>query len=248
VRDADAEGSTEDHELALNVHQQRRFLGMADDEPTELTFFHHGKISIAHATTAESHCVLLKQGQGRRNFNGAYQLMNGPINPQVFARYRPDTIEPAWNGRATDKEIETRRVLFTDIDPARIKGISATDSEKEAAREVAHAVHEYLGGIVGPSALAFGDSGNGFFVLVAIEPCAPTPESTTRIARFADLLNKRFATDRVKIDRGVWNPARLMAACGTWKRKGFSTPERPHRLTSFRCPATVTRVPLECLA
>jgi hypothetical protein len=47
----------------------------------------------------------------------------------------------------------------------------------------------------------------------------------------------------------VFNPARLMAAPGTWKRKGAGSVTRPHRLTSFVCTHNApVPVPLEVIA
>lgn len=245
VRDPEQWGDAADHELALNVHQQRRFLGMPDDEPTELTSFCQGRINVAHALTAESHCRLLRAAERSREFTAAYQLVNGPLDRRLLARYRSDEIHRAHNGRASDKDIESRRALFIDIDPDRPKGISSTDAEQREAYEVSARIEQWLLGSVPQSAIARGCSGNGYFLLVALEPAAPTPESAQRISAFLELLSRKFGTERVKIDRSVFNAARLMPAGGTWKRKGENTPDRPHRKVTFSCRAEVTRVPLE---
>ena len=235
-----------DH-LAATTGRVRRFLGMPEDEPTELTFFNEGRIAIAHATTAAEHVRLLRDGERQRGFNGAYQLVNGPINPQVFHRYEPNKIHRAWNGRVNDTMIQTLRAVFLDCDPERLKGISATDLEKQSAREVAAAVADFFSKSVGESAIGRGDSGNGFFVLLALEPCQPSTETTTKISKLLGLLHRKFGKPGVKIDTSVSNPARLMPAAGTWKRKGWSTSERPHRMTTFTCADDVTRVPLEAI-
>lgn len=233
--------------LAATTARVRRFLGMPDDEPTELTFFCEGKISIAHAMTLADHVRLLRAGERERGFNGAYQLVNGPINPQVFHRYKPNEIHRAWNGRANDTVIQTLRAVFLDCDPERLKGISATDAEKQEARGVAAAVADFFAKSVGEGAIGRGDSGNGFFVLLAVQPCAPSAETTAKISKLLGLLHRKFSRPGVKIDTSVSNPARLMPAAGTWKRKGWSTDERPHRMTSFACSETVERVPLEVI-
>lgn len=226
----------------------RRFLGMPDDEPTELTFFCEGRIFLAQARTVQDHVRLLRESERMNGFNGAYQLVNGPLNPQIYARYEPNKILKAWNGRANDSVIQTLRAIFFDCDPERLKGISATDEEKATAREVAEAVAEMFTGAVGSNAIGRGDSGNGFFVLVALQPIEPTAETTAKVNKLLVLLNKKFGREKVvKIDTSVSNPGRLMPAAGTWKRKGWHSPERPHRVTSFTCGATVERVPLEVL-
>lgn len=238
---------TAPNELRSTTEAQRRFLGMPDDEPTELTFFVEGRISVAHATSLDQHVRLLEAGQHVRNFNGAYQLVNGPIVPEIFARYEPNRIHRAWNGRVSDAHIQSLRAVFLDCDAKRLKGISATDVEKRAALDVAAAVADYLATFTGGDAIGRGDSGNGAFILIAIVPTPPTDRTTLGISRLLDFLNRKFGTEQVKIDVSVANPARLMPCAGTLKAKGWSTPERPHRMTSFACSESVQRVPLEDL-
>lgn len=235
-------------DLTAQTRRLRAFLGMPDDEPTELTFFVQGRIWLAQVTNLEHHVRALRKAEQIRGFNGAYQLVNGPLVPELFARYEPNAIDRAWNGRANDANILGLRAVFLDCDPKRIKGISATDAEKAAAYEVTMAVRELLKATVGDDAIGMGDSGNGYFLLVAVEPIVPTAETTKRIGALLALLQRKFGTDMVKIDGAVMNPARLMPAPGTWKRKGFSTKDRPHRKTSFECSSYPKRVPLEAIA
>jgi hypothetical protein len=235
-------------DVALSTRRIRAFLSMADDEPTELTFFVEGRIFLAQVVNVNEHIRALSVADGMRGFNGSYQLVNGPLVPELFARYEPNKVHRAWNGRANDANVRLVRSLFIDCDPKRIKGISSTDEEKASAADVAVKVYDLLAGAVGQNALGIGDSGNGYFLLVALEPVAPSQDVTNRISALLALLQRKFGTDLVKIDCSVSNPARLMPAPGTWKRKGWSTPERPHRKTSFGCTETVKRVPLEVLA
>lgn len=225
----------------------RRFLLIGENEPVELTFFNEGRISVAYATGSDHHARLLREGERRHGFNGAYQLVNGPIDPALLYRYEPNEIAKAWNGRATDRDIATRRAVFLDIDPVRPKGISATDEQLLEAQDVADHVQEFLAGIVGANAIGRGCSGNGVFLLVALEPRPVDPSDVGRISAFLKALHGSFGTAGVKIDSAVANPARLMPAPGTWKRKGRNAPERPHRQTSFSCRGQVDRVPLESL-
>ena len=232
--------------IAVCAGLLRKFLCIPTNELTELTFFVQGRIHVAQATTALDHVRLLEEGQRKRGFNGAYQLVNGPINPALGARYQPNRIHPAWNGRAGDADIGLRRAIFIDIDPVRPKGISATEDEKRAAYHVYTAVAEFLFGVLqDETVLGRGDSGNGFFILLAIEPTPISAESTAHIRRFLKLLASLFDTKQARIDTSVGNVARLMPAPGTWKRKGENTLERPHRRTAFKCLEVVSRVPME---
>jgi hypothetical protein len=224
----------------------RRFLGMPDDEPTELTFFVRGRVQLAHALTPNDHIRLLHDAEKIPGFNGAYQLLN-PINTDILARYPSNQIIKYPPHRAADSEITARRALFVDIDPQRPKGISATDTQKREAHSVSASVEDWLVSIVGRNAIARGDSGNGYFLLVAIEPRPVERDDRSRISNLLKLMNRKFGTGNVKIDDSVFNAARLMPAAGTMKRKGHSTPERPHRRTAFCCRANIERVPLEAL-
>ncbi len=178
--------------------------------------------------------------------------MNGPLCADLSARYEQNRWQPATNGRATDKDIGTRRALFIDVDPTRPKGISATNDEKLASWTVADAIRQYLTEKIGREPIGFGSSGNGYYLLIAVEPEPHPGECTERVSKLLKALGRKFGTDRVSIDSTVSNPARLMSCPGTWKRKGRCTTERPHRMTSFSCalsPATgePDRVPIGAL-
>lgn len=238
----------ERNELETGTVVVRRFLGVGADEPIELTAFVEGRIHVAHARSQAEHLQLLREGDRLRGCNGLYQLVNGPMDRALLARYEPGRWHRAWNGRATDRDIGTLRAIFLDCDPIRPKGISSTDEQLRQAWTVADAIERWFADLLGDSlAIGHGCSGNGYFTLIAIEPVSPSPETTQRISKLLGLLNKKFGTSTVKIDTSVSNPARLMPAPDTWKCKGTSTDERPHRMTSFSCRSTVRRIPLEVL-
>lgn len=235
-------------EAELSTARVRSFLGIGCDEPIELTAFVEGRIRIAHARNVEEHVRLLREGDKLPGCNGIYQLVNGPMDPTLLYRYEPGKWHRAWNGRAADPHIGTIRAVFLDVDPVRVKGISSTDEQLNEARDTAKVIQSWLLDVLDAPAVGFGCSGNGFFLLVALEPVTPSAETTQRLSKLLGLLNRKFGNDRIKIDTSVVNPARLMPAPGTWKRKGRNTPERPHRQTTFECPGAVQRVPLEELA
>ncbi|MGC4091382.1 MAG: hypothetical protein QM756_26590 [Polyangiaceae bacterium] len=235
-------------ELELNTALVRRFLGIEANEFVELTAFVEGRIHVAQCHGEDEQVRLLREAETIRGFNGAYMLVNGPIDPSLSARYEQCQWQRAFNGRAADRDVRQLRAVFLDCDPVRPKGISSTDEQLHESCEVSNAVETWLADTLGgPAPIGHGCSGNGYFTLIAIEPVAPTAETTRRIADLLGLLNTKFGTPRVKIDTSVFNPARLMPAPGTWKCKGRDTAERPHRMTSFICRPNVVRVPLESL-
>lgn len=237
------------NELEIRTPTIRRFLEIGDDEPIELTAFTSaGPIYVAHAMNAEQHLQLLRDCENLRGFSGAYQLVNGPMNPDLVYRYEPGTWCNGKPGRATDKDMHSVRAVFIDVDTVRPKNISSTDDQLRAACKVSFELERWLANEIGDdAAIGHGCSGNGYFTLIALEPTAPSPDTSKRISEFLGLLNKRFGNEHVKVDATTFNPARLMPAPGTWKRKGRNAPERPHRMVSFTCKPWVRRVKLEVL-
>jgi hypothetical protein len=236
------------NELEINTALIRRFLQIGADEPIEITSFIFGQAWVAHATDARNHVRLLREAERIKGYCGSYMLVNGPMEPALLARYEPNKMQRAWNGRAADPHVALRRALFFDVDPIRPKGISSTDEQLRAAYAVSRALEDYLADSLGTDGpIGHGASGNGYFTLVALEPEPPTKETTARLVKFLNLLDRKFRTDVVKIDASVSNPARLMPAPGTWKRKGVSTRERPHRMTSFSFHGEPERVRLESI-
>jgi hypothetical protein len=71
--------------------------------------FVSGRPHVADAMTELDQVRLFEEAQRMRGFNGAYQLVNGPINPALGARYQPNRVHPAWKGRVGDGDI--RRFL-----------------------------------------------------------------------------------------------------------------------------------------
>lgn len=235
-------------EVELNTALVRRFLGIQPDEFMELTALVRGKVRVAQCSSEADHVRLLQEAEQINGFNGSYMLVNGPIDPTLGARYEPNRWDHGWNGRVSDKDVQQLRAIFIDCDAIRPKGISSTPEQFQQAWDVSRRVQEFIAERLGDdSSIAHGASGNGFFILIAIVPAPPTQETTHRISKLLNLLNNKFKTDAIKIDTAVANPARLMAAPGTWKRKGRDLPDRPHRMATIICRPTVSRVPLEAL-
>jgi len=60
-------------------------------------------------------------------------------------------------------------------------------------------------------------------------------------------LDKQFSDDTAHVDIGVFNAARIATAWGTPKRKGFNTPDQPHRLSKIEAIPAADRVTPEQL-
>jgi AAA domain len=182
-----------------------------------------------------------------RSATGAYLTIN-TVDPALLAR-RMNRLDYVGSGETTgDGHVIKRRWLLIDCDAERPAGISASDAEKEAARQKARAVYAFLKARGWPSPVA-SDSGNGFHLLYRIDLPA---NDDGLIERLLAALAKWFNGNGVKIDRSVHNPSRIARLYGTKACKGDSAPERPHRLSCIRNVPdkllAVTREQLEALA
>ena len=134
----------------------------------------------------------------------------------------------------SDSEISQYRYLLIDLDPERTpKDISSSDEEKDFAWEKAMQVRDFMldEGFFAPIVC---DSGNGYHLLFRIS-LENTKENTELLRGVLLGLSERFSDDKVKIDRKVFNAARIVKYYGTYARKGRDDQEngRPHRLSGF---------------
>lgn len=158
---------------------------------------------------------------------GVYFIPN-PLHPALLARrYRRVDHGVAEGDTASDKHVVARRWMLVDCDPVRpVSGISATDEEKAAARQVARGIWAALEWDGWPAPVV-ADSGNGFHLMYPLDGL-PVDDGGA-IQAVLQGLDREHSTAAVKVDTSVYNPARLVKLYGTWARKGDSIPERPHR-------------------
>jgi hypothetical protein len=176
---------------------------------------------------------------------GIYFTLN-PIKPDLLAR-RCNRVDVAEEGElATDRDVVRRRLLLIDADPVRPDGISATDDEKATALATVTEVREFLHERGFPAPVLC-DSGNGYHVLLHVD--LPNDDDSRDLVRNVLLsLAQRFDSPAVKIDRKVFNAARITKFYGTMSRKGDSTHDRPHRRSAvIDVPHEIKVAPRELL-
>jgi hypothetical protein len=172
----------------------------------------------------------LSEKQSEGNAVG-YTLQS--LNPSIQARVN-NTFASAQKGNSvSNDDVAEYSHLFIDCDPARPTGVSSTDGEKQAARQVADRMREFFSLRAIPSSL--GDSGNGSHVIPPLK-IPNTSDAPQLIQRVLQALKALFSTPQVKIDLTTYNPARIIKAYGTVARKGPNTPERPWRLSRIIDP------------
>lgn len=124
-----------------------------------------------------------------------------------------------------DGDIIRRTLMLIDVDPVRPAGVCSTDIEKEAARQTAACVMDYLRGEGWPRP-AVADSGNGVHLYYQIDLPADDQGLVHRLLQFLDA---KFSCAAAKIDPTVGNLARVCRIPGTTNRKGVDLPDRPYR-------------------
>jgi hypothetical protein len=148
------------------------------------------------------------------------------LNPALLAR-RCNRLAVVDRGDATaNHDIERRRFMVIDCDPVRPSGISSSDAEHDRALAKAAEVAEYFRARGWPQPIET-DSGNGAHLFYPID--LPSDDGGT-VEKFLGGVAKQFDDDKVKIDVGIHNAARLIKLPGTRAGKGDSIPNRPHRM------------------
>lgn len=187
---------------------------------------------------------------------GIYFTLNPP-HDSLIAR-APNQIVDYLEHVTADKEIKRRRLLYLDYDVDKFANISATEAEHHAARQLCEETEHLLCHQYGFPRPAIGDSGNGYVGLLRLD-LPNDDESAQLLRRFLEAIQhmtRGVFTDptmpRAQIDAKTFNASRIGRLFATWNRKGFSTPNRPHRLSSLgELPEpfeVVTREQLEAIA
>jgi hypothetical protein len=208
------------------------------------------EVLLADGAVAELRALNVPQGRGRtatvrgyfndvdkfvaaaalldeQGASGVYVTLN-PVLPALLARACNKVVAYAKN-TTSDDQVLRRRFVLIDCDPVRPSGISASDEEKARARDVAERIQAFLAER-GFQARIFGDSGNGFHIIIAVDLPA---DDEGLVRQFLDVLARRFDTLEAKVDRTVFNSSRITKVFGTMARKGDSIEDRPHRRSSI---------------
>ena len=208
--------------------------------------FQRGRKRTAAGYFDAEHRAALVDAAVKLNADGAavYVTLN-PIDGQLLSRYS-NRIEEFAQATATDANVTRRQWLLLDLDPVRPKDTSATDAQLEAAKASARAIYGALQARGWPKPVV-AESGNGLHMLYRIDLPNDDP-SRDLIKHCLEALAARFDDAAVKVDRSVFNAARIVKLYGTVANKGDSTPAAPWRLSRLvEVPDELRPVPLELL-
>ena len=183
-----------------------------------------GYFDSAHWPDLANHAAQLS------NSGAAVYITLNPVDPQLLSRYN-NRIEAFATATTTDKQIVRRRWLLIDLDPARPSNTSATDAQLAAAHVKAQAIYKHLKGIGWADPLV-AKSGNGYHLLYAID--LPNDDDSTALLKgVLAALADQFDDAQTKVDRSVFNSARICKLYGTAANKGDNTPAAPWRLSTL---------------
>ncbi len=172
-----------------------------------------------------------------RSATGVYITPN-PVKPALLAR-ASNRLRKAGKGTGTtDADILSRRWLLIDTDAHRPSGISANDAEHAAALERVRKIESFLADQGWPLPLV-ADSGNGGHLMYRVDLPA---DDEGLLQRCLEALAGRFDDEYVKIDKTVYNPARIWKLYGTLACKGDDITDRPHRLAKILIAPDATEV------
>jgi P4 family phage/plasmid primase-like protien len=161
-------------------------------------------------------------------YKAAYFTLN-PVDPGKLPAnitVNPQTLTPTRN-TAGDADMLSRTLLLVDLDPPRPAGTNAMDAEKQAAREAAERVREYLSSRNWPEPMLC-DSGNGWHLQyrVALPNC---DHATDLVRGVLARLHQLFPM----VDAGNFNASRLCKLYGSFARKGEHSEQRPWRRSAM---------------
>ena len=201
------------------------------DDVIELRSFQKGKKRTDAGYFDAGHWSQLAEQAVRLSASGAavYITLN-PVDPQLLSRYS-NRIEAYASVTTNDKQVVCRRWLLIDIDPTRPSGTSATDVQFEAARDKVQEIRQYLSELQWPAPVV-AQSGNGYHLLYAID-LRNDEAATVLVKGVLSALGDRFDDAQIKVDRTVFNAARICKLYGTVANKGDNTSKAPWRLSKL---------------
>ncbi len=208
--------------------------------------FQRGRKRTAAGYFDGEHRAELVDAAAELNADGAAVYFNlNPLDPQLLGRYA-NRIEDYAQATATDANVTRRQWLLIDLDPTRPKDTSATDAQLEAAKATGRAVYAELQERGWPKPIV-AESGNGLHFLFWVD-LPNNDEARDLIKSGLEALAQKFDSGAVKVDRSVFNAARIVKLYGTLANKGDNTPAAPWRLSRIALvPDELLPVPVELL-
>ena len=154
-----------------------------------------------------------------------------PVDSACYARKQHDKFVENVTPTTKDNEIVRLHWFLIDLDPKRMSGVSSSDAELESAKAKAREIYTFLQSIGWRNPIV-SMSGNGMHLVYRYNE-ENTAENVALWENALKVLHEKFNDEKVDVDTTVYNPARICKLWGTLAQKGFSIPERPHRMAQI---------------
>lgn len=186
-----------------------------------------------------------------QTFNGFYDdldalvrdvaRVDGRTAPGVYMTFNElDPIVRNWGlnrlassvKAAEDANVTRLRYMFLDLDPERPTFTNATEAEHAAAMQRLETIRAELRSEGWPEPVLAGSSGSGAMALYRVDL---PPSESGLIEATLKALAARYDDDRVTVDTGVHNPARICRIPGTINAKSPTPqPDRPWSMATAK--------------
>lgn len=179
---------------------------------------------------------------------GIFVTLN-PVAPALLAR-AANRLVCGKPSTTADADVVRLRRLLLDLDPVRPAGISATDTERDAAVARREAIRHYLRAKFGwPHPEILLETGNGAALVYRLADLPNDPDHTSLVRATLGVLDQLFSDAVVAVDTSTYNPSRLVKIAGTIAAKGDHVPRigRPWRRVIADCNPNPQPVSIEML-
>jgi P4 family phage/plasmid primase-like protien len=175
-------------------------------------------------------------GDFPRISEGNHYLTMNPVKRDLFARSANKFMFAKTGDGTSNEDAAAFNMFFIDLDPKRLSGISASDSERREARKIWIKIRRDLRKRRIKTIPA--SSGNGYHIVILTSTY--TGDDIVRAAergkKILEYLKMKYENDKVEVDVSVCAPAHLIKLYGSLAMKGSSIPERPHRYSTIDIP------------
>lgn len=188
---------------------------------------------------------LIEEAMNLNRHGAAVYVVMNPLDVQLLARHA-NRVQEYAPATATDANVVRRHWFLVDIDPQRPKDTSSTEAQLEAAKDRARKLYSWLADRGWPKPVA-AESGNGMHLFYRID-LANDESSRDLVKGCLEALAVKFDDSVVKIDKSVFNAARIVKIHGTVACKGDNIPAAPWRLSRLSAvPEPIELVSVELL-
>jgi hypothetical protein len=187
----------------------------------------------------DDHALFCKavQEADRISHDGIYftpQVIDPRLIGRAFNRLKPSDLTTA------DSNVLAYRWLLVDLDPVRPSGVSSNDAELATALALRDVVAEWIIEKLSFPAPIRAMSGNGGHLLFRLPDLPVNDENKAFVKNTLEGLADRFNTDKVRVDRTTFNPARIWKLYGSTAQKGDEVPAGPCRAAQPHRMAYIT--------